>query len=217
VTREANGAIMDNESGLSGEQDSPNAFRNFIEQELSDLEDDANLWSRIPPAVVDAAWLRYLERLDVQTQALAIHPDEDVWEEELTDDRRAIVEAIARHFTPLAQPQFSSLNPDEWHELVRFVAILTLHLEVNRLPVLVPADLFPYLDWRPLDESDDEEGEDEADPPAKLPPWLTAKPTPVAVPARRARQFEWLDLLLVFLLSGVLWLSLYELMAHAGT
>lgn len=204
---------MDNEGGFSGEQDSANAFRDFIEQELSDLDESANLWSRIPQAVVEAAWLRYLERLDVQAQALAVHPYEDLWEEELTDDRRAIADAIAHHFTPLAQPQFSSIHPDEWHELVRFVAILTLHLETHRQPVLEPMDLFPYLDWRPMDEDD----EDEADlPPAQLPPWRTAKPAPVAVPAHRTGRFEWLDLLLVFLLSGVLWISLCEWMARGG-
>jgi len=197
--------------------DRPNAFVDFIEHELplGRYGDDADNFSMVPQAVVDAAWQRFLQRLAQQTQALAADPQLDLWEEALSDEHRAIVDAVERAFAPRAkQYALSGTDATEWSYWLHCIAVLTLHVEEDRPRVLEPADIMPYLDVTPYDESFEEDSP--TDSPNSLTAWLATHRVDPATVCRRSGRFGWEDLALVFMLSGVFWLVVSELIARAG-
>jgi hypothetical protein len=127
--------------------DAPSAFDDFVEHDLELEPDDPRDWfSRMPPEVVQAAWERYLQRLDLQTEALIADPQLDIWEDLLSDEHRAIVAAVERSVPQMLQPDHASAADEQhWHSLLRCAAVLALHIEENRAHALAAADILPYV------------------------------------------------------------------------
>ena len=192
-------------------EESASAFRDFIEHELR--TDDLNvpdITALVPQSVIDAAWQRFLQRLAQQTQALAADPQLDLWEEALSDEHRAVVDALERAFPPLADvTALSDFHSGEWVYWLRYIAVLTLHIEANRSQVLEAADIIPFLD----DSLDDEEEE----PADALLERLIIRRIPAPVAPRRSGRFGWYDLALAFLLSGLFWILVSELLPRTGS
>lgn len=90
--------------------------------------------------------------------------------------------------------------------------MLALHVEENRSQVLEPDDILPYLNHVAGDDLYD----DNDSPAETAPVWLKAKPVSV-LPWERQRKFDWLDLVLVFTVSGIFWLVLCESTKLGGT
>jgi len=190
-----------------------NAFHDFIEHELrTDDLDVPDIFALVPRSVVDAAWQRFLQRLNTQTQALADDPQVDIWEELLSDEHRAIVAAVERTFLDFAQP--NGISQPEWQHLLHCAAVVTLHIEENGSQVLEPADFFPYLQQL----ADDEEDDDEAAEPASIRTLSrrAVRALPVARTSRHRARINWLDVALGFTVSGLFWIGVTELIARAG-
>lgn len=189
-----------------------NAFEAFIEQHLRLTDGDD--FPMVPQAVIDAAWQRFLQRLEQQTQTLAADPQVDLWEEQLTEEHRAVVAAIQTAFTPLSREGLlNTVDRAEWQYLLHAIAVLTLHIEENRSQVLEPGDILPYLDHL---SPNDSEGSDELLA-ETLPFGFSIKQDDVQTTPQRKQRFSGLDLLLVFTLSGIFWLLLCEFTALGGT
>jgi len=192
-------------------EESANAFRDFIEHELR--TDDLNvpdITALVPQSVIDAAWQRFLQRLAQQTQALAADPQLDLWEEALSDEHRAVVDALERAFPPLAGPTAQNeARAAEWAYWLRHISVATLHIEANRSQVLEAADIIPFLDDSLEDKADESGG--------TLPAWLTVRRAPAPVAPRRSGRFGWYDLALAFLLSGLFWILVSELLPRTGS
>lgn len=109
--------------------DPTGAFEEFIERDLP-LDHERDWFSRMPPEVIQAAWIRFIERLGLQTQALIDDPQIDLWEELLSDEHQAIAAATEVVFPHISDPAtYSGLSEEELLFLVRCVAVLTLHIE----------------------------------------------------------------------------------------